>query len=276
MLLIENSNEGEVLIPIKLKIIEYLKQKKQEGVITVASVYLKTFNYTSNHIEINPDELYDPASLMKIPMLILYLSRAENNPYLLDKKIYFSKRIESLYEATIKNKTITEGKSYSIKDLLFYMIVYSDNEAFWLLAKNVNNNDFIQLCQDFDIPLKGDSLVREDNQMNFIATVNSVSRFFRVLYNATYLGRNFSCYALNLLVQSDYKDGILKGVDPKIKVAHKFGERQDGGVSQLHEFGIVYLKDRNYLLGVMTKGKDIKQLAEVISNISKITFEGIK
>jgi len=274
-MLLEESNEEEAsLVPIKIKINEYLEQKKNEGIITTASVYLKKLN-SVNDLEINPDELYDPASLIKVPMMMLYLSKEDENPGLLNKTILYSKPISGIYTATIKSHSIQLGKSYTIKELLYYMIVYSDNEAFLLLGKSVNYHDFEKLCTEFYIPIKTDNIKHSDNAQNFVADVNSISRFFRVLYNSTYLSKKSSQFALSLLTQSDFKDGILKGVDPSVRVAHKFGEREEGGVAQLHEFGIVYIKNNPYLLGVMTKGTNTKQLAEVIGSISKISFEGI-
>lgn len=275
ILLVESSTEEGLLVPTKIKIIEYIAQKKKEGVLNSASVYLNNLN-TVNAITINPDELYDPASLMKVPMMLLYLSHARGHPDFLKTKIAYTKQLQGSVYATIKSKTITVGQTYTIDELLRYMIEYSDNEAFWLLAQNISNAEFVQLCKDFQIPERSEKKSDEAKEGNFVANVNSVSRFFRVLFNASYVGRTSSQYALGLLTQSDFKDGILKGVDPKLRVAHKFGERGDDRESQLHEFGIVYLPGNPYLLGVMTRGADKAKLAEVISDISKIAYDGMK
>jgi beta-lactamase class A len=271
LLFVEINNDDNIA-SIETKIQNYVEHKKQEGVINTASVYLNDLN-TGNHFEINPQELYDPASLMKVPMLLIYLKEAESNPALLKKRYLFEKNQKRAYASTIKDKTLTEGQSYSVEDLLFYMIAYSDNQAFWLLADNIDNHKFEILNQDFDIPLNISHVGQKGKQQNFIASVNSISRFFRVLYSATYLNRKSSIYALKLLSQSTYKDGLLKGIDPNIKVAHKFGERNESGVAELHEFGIVYLKGEPYLLGIMTKGSDLKQLPNILSDISKIAYD---
>jgi beta-lactamase class A len=260
---------------VKKNIIDFIEQKKRQGIISSASVYLNDIN-TACHIEVNPDELYDPASIMKVSMMISYLKQAESNPSLLKKKYLFEGSSQTSTVANIKDKSLEKGKSYSVEELLHYMIAYSDNEAFILLVKNTDKQAFKLLNEDFDIPMVTDNLNQPGRRPKFIANINSVSRFFRVLYNASYLNRSMSQYALKLLTQSTYKDGLLKGIDPSVKVAHKFGERIENGAAELHEFGIVYLKDRPYLLGVMTKGKDMKQLSEVLSGISKITYDELK
>jgi beta-lactamase class A len=271
LLLVDINNE-ENIAQIETKIQNYVEHKKQEGLITNASVYLNDLS-TGNHFEINAQELYDPASLMKVPLLLIYLKEAENNPALLKKRYLFDKNQKRSYASTIKDKTLTEGQSYSVEELLRYMIVYSDNQAFWLLADNIDNKKFEILNDDLNIPLQIKKVDSQGKQQNFIANVNSISRFFRVLYSATYLNRKSSIYALKLLTQCTYKDGILKGIDPNIKVAHKFGERAENGTAELHEFGIVYLKGEPYLLGIMTKGTDLKQLPNILSDISKIAYD---
>ncbi|MEI6122868.1 MAG: serine hydrolase [Bacteroidota bacterium] len=275
LLLAEIETQDNQLESAKEKINEYIQQKKQAGIITSASVYLNTLN-TGNHVELYPDELYDPASIIKVACMLVYLKQAETNPALMQQRFVFKPRNDKLYQATVKSKTIVAGKSYTVEELLYSMIVYSDNEAFWLLSDRVDDTIFDKLCTDFGIPIKNDNVKRGNNQPNFVANVNSISRFFRVLYSATYLNQKMSQYALNLLLQSDYKEGIVKGVDSSIPIAHKFGERTEFGISQLHEFGIVYLDKNPYLIGIMTKGPGIAQQTNVISDISKIAFDVLK
>ena len=62
----------KMLTPTKNKINSFLEQKNREDAFTSASVYLNDLS-TGAQIDINPDELYDPASIMKVPCLIIYL-----------------------------------------------------------------------------------------------------------------------------------------------------------------------------------------------------------
>lgn len=56
-------------------------------------------------------------------------------------------------------------------------------------------------------------------------------------------------------------------------MAHKFGEALDPQGLQLHETGIVYLGNDPYLITVMTKGRDVHQLPQVLSTISRYVFD---
>jgi len=99
-----------------------------------------------------------------------------------------------------------------------------------------------------------------------------MGKFFRVLYNGTYLNNQSSEFALQLLSQSDFNQGIVAGLDRPMVVAHKFGERILGNTAQLHEYGIVYLDGQPYLLGVMSSGSNLKDLSEVIATISQRAY----
>jgi beta-lactamase class A len=276
----------KVLNPLKIKINAYLEQKKQENAYASASVYVKDLN-AGKYMSINPDSLYDPASILKVPLLMIYLKQAEANPGILKKSLFFKGESENVAVKTIKDQSLAAGRSYTVEELLHYMIIYSDNEAFWMLCDNIGDedNEFKKLDAELEIPEKFDIIHYPASDEHFIANANSVAHYFNVLYNASYLNNAMSEYALNLLTKSNFKEGIIKQIDPGVTIAHKFGERtlsymQAGKLvdlqTEFHEFGIVYLKNRPYLIGVMTRGNKSKTLQTMVSDISKIVYDELK
>lgn len=283
LLFVEIESE-KFLIPVKIKINNYMEQKKREGAFTSASVYLKDLN-TGLYMNINPDSLYDPASLRKVPLLLIYLKQAETNPDLLKKKYLFTRNSKNTTVEIIKDKSLVEGKYYTVEELLYYMIVYSDNESFWILSNNIDERKFDELDAEFKIPANFDIIHYPKSDKHIIASVNSVAHYFNVLYNASYLNKTMSAYALNLLTKCTFKEGMEKEIESNVIIAHKFGERtisyMDGGrlknlLTEFHEFGIVYLKNSPYLLGVMTRGNQSNQLQTMVSDISKIVYDELK
>jgi len=247
----------QLLSPLKSKINDYLDSKKQAGAYTSASVYLKDIQ-AGVYININPDSLYDPASLMKVPLLMIYLKQAETNPQLLKKTFVFTQQAQNSTVALIKDKSLVVGKSYTVQELLYHMIVYSDNESFWILYDHFGEDIFKELDKKLTIPANYDIIHYSKTDKHFIANVNSMAYYFMVLYNASYLTKTASKYALDILTKSTFKEGIAKGIDPNVLIAHKFGERTlsyyvgnklENLQTEFHEFGIVYLKNRPYLLG---------------------------
>ncbi len=94
-----------------------------------------------------------------------------------------------------------------------------------------------------------------------------------VLYSGPYLTFRNSEFATSLLTECDFKDGMVKGVPPGTKVAHKFGEWNNQAGKELHEIAIVYCNDMPYLLTVMTKGKDIHKMCDVLARLSHVTYQ---
>lgn len=283
LLFVEVESEG-FLDPLKTRINTYLEQKKQEKAFTSASVYLKDLN-AGIYLNINPDSLYDPASIMKVPLLIIYLKQAETNPDLLKRSFQFTRSDDDGAVETIKDRSLTDGKTYTVEELLYYMIVYSDNESFWMLCDQIDDSKFRELDTELNIPHNIDAVHYPRSDEHYIANVNSVAHYFNVLYNASYLSKSMSAYALDLLTKCTYKNGIVREIDPGVIVAHKFGERTLSYMAQgrlvnlqteFHEFGIVYLKGHPYLLGVMTRGDNSVQLQAMVSDISKIVYTELK
>jgi beta-lactamase class A len=238
---------------------------KQYQNVTSASVYLRDFESTEWTVH-NEGEQYEPGSLFKVPILVALLKMNEEKPGLLDKKIPYTKIYSIDKKVMFESKSIELGKQYSVRELLKYMIVYSDNNATALLETILDYKTTAKMFTDLGLTapdFKAD---------NYYFTVRDYSLFMRAIYNASYLNSEDSEYAAQLLTQTQFKDGIINGLPSGTVVAHKFGESGHIDLVQLHESAIVYLNDNAYLLTVMTKGKDMKTLSKLIAEISKTVY----
>lgn len=264
-LILANVNEeSSSLTNIRSKVEQYISLAKSNGVVEDVSVYFRRMN-DGAWFNINPEGKFNPASMSKLFFLITFLKEAEGNPSVMNKKLYFEKHYSEAYPQNIKDFELKPKNSYSVRDLLTYMIKYSDNDATVLLTQNMNVNIYKKLFSDFNVPLPAD--VGE-----YFITSYDYSKFLRSLYNATYINAELSEFGLSLLTQGSFQDGIKKGLNPDIEVAHKFGERILGLNAQLHEFGIVYFQGEPYMLGVMTKGKSLTDLSKIVADISRIAY----
>ena len=150
------------------------------------------------------------------------------------------------------------------------MIVDSDNNAKNVLLNSIGEFDINQIYTDLGIAIPG-TRGTED-----FMSVKEYAAFFRILYNASYLNKEMSQKALNLLLSTDYADGLVAGVPKEMKVAQKFGERRMEDVNQLHDCGIVYYPQKPYLICVMTRGNDFKTQGRIIADISRVIYSNIK
>ncbi len=242
--------------------------QQSQNLIT-ASVYFRDFD-SSEWTCVNETEQFEPGSLFKVAILIAALKMSEEQPGLLNKKITYSKKFDIPKNTAIQSKTLQLGQSYTLRELLSYMIVHSDNDATALVQNNINTGVLVKIFTDLGLETPS------YQSKKYFFTAQNYSLFMRLIYNASYLNEENSAFAAELLSQSTFKDGIVKGLPAGTSVAHKFGEAGDASEIQLHESALVYLDNRAYLLTVMTKGKDLKTLSNVIAEISKAVYESQK
>ncbi len=275
--LLDCSTELDELESFAKKIRKYVAVQTKKDDIEQVSLY---FRHLANGrwFSINKDSLYTPASLMKLPHMIALFKAFQKNPKALEQFIEYDRFIEQ-QTPNIPDKQIQLGNKYSIINLLERMIIYSDNLAAQLLFSKIEHAPKMwnNLFDDLGITqwrLKTDT-------MEGAISVQDISLMFRVLYNATYLNREFSERALSILSQTRYKEGIRKGLDEEMVSALKFGERSqilanNRTIFQLHDCGIVYYENNPYLLCIMTKGDGFEVQSEVIQNISRMIYEEMK
>jgi len=249
----------------------YVNNAINIGVASHISIYFRSLN-NGPWIGINEDHSYSPASLLKVPILIAVLKKAETDSSLLRKKIRYSKPLETRVNPNIvEGDTIKIGNTYTVDELLEYMIIKSDNNAKEMLINLIGNDYLTNVMIDLGVNLR-----EKDLSKDFLS-VKEYSSFYRIMYNASYLNRDFSEKALKMLSRTDFIKGIPEKLPKNIKISHKFGERgfEDSNLKQLHDCGIVYVPDKPYLLCVMTLGYDFDNLNKIISEISEIVYNNV-
>lgn len=242
-------------------------QLKQRLNLTDLSVYYRDLN-NGPISGVDQGEQFAPASLLKVPVLIAYLKWAEEKPGVLDEKIFYESPVNVGYQQQFAPSVPLEvGREYTARELLEIMTKYSDNQALVLLFKRLP----FHYQEDLYALLGVDTQLITDPTAQL--TIRQYSIFFRVLFNASFLSRSNSEYALNLLTQTTFEDGVRAGVPMKVEVAHKFGERKTAdGLQQFHDCGIVYYPKHPYLLCVMTRGEDVQALISAIAETSEYVY----
>ena len=235
------------------------------------SVYFRELN-DGFWFGVGDTKKFIPASLRKVPLMIALLKQAETDKDLLSRPIEFKETVDDTERQNYKpSQMLILGQKYTVKDLIYRMIVYSDNNSFTLLTKTVRPDLLMHVYSDLrmlDLPTV--------NSDNFLS-VQTYESFFRVLYNCSYLSREASDWALEILSKTEFRTGLVAGVPPTVKVAHKFGEHSDAadGTVQLHDCGIIYHPKHPYLLCTMSQGLNFETLNKDIAEVSRIIYSGI-
>jgi beta-lactamase class A len=267
VLIIDNSEVAFAeLDPLKESIESLIQKEEAVGRAKQVSVYFRDFT-NSHWTGVEEDESYAPSSMIKLVTLLAYLKLAQDDPDLLQQKIYFENKADP---GQHYKPMVWKAGNYSIRELLSHMIVDSDNDSMTLLNK-LHPGKFLEVYEDLGLP-------KPFSDSDDFMSAELYSRLFRALYGSTLLTRQYSEEALKLLSQTTYDKGLVAGVPAGTSVAHKFGEHtvldpQGSPVErQLHDCGIVYYPGHPYFLCVMTKGLDFAELEHVVSGISALVY----
>jgi len=251
----------------------HINAAKARGDITRASVYVRDMN-SGNWTGVNVNDLFIPASLLKVPLMIAYLRESEEQRGLLDTSYTLSSKDNNAGEYFKPAQPLELGGTYTINQLLAAMIVQSDNNAEEVLNDHVSTTTLNDVYNNFGIPAAADGSVADMSTSEYM-------RLFRILYNATYLHRTDSQTALKWLADSDFPQGAVHGLPAGTIFSNKFGERTllnaDGSVQKrdLADCGIVYYPQAPYGVCVMTEGNDFDALANVIADLSKTVYAAV-
>lgn len=261
----------KVLQPFKYKVEKLLQEKLDAGIITEGSVYFRDLN-NGLWFGINEQLRYHPASLLKVPIMMACFKRADKDPRFLTKKILYRGDFDLERWQGIRPSTpLEQGQSYTVEELVRHMISLSDNNAAQLLVDTIGLEEMNRVMQEIDVN------VDPENPEYFI-TMHGYAGFFRVLYNASYLNRELSEKALEILARSEFMGGLRGGLPPGQLAATKFGEAGAGAnpeIVQMHEVGIVYYPGRPYLLGIMTRGRRGNDFETVLRDISRLVYTAV-
>lgn len=258
----ESGMASTALMPVNHAIENYISRAKASGKISDASVYLRQFHNGTWTI-VNPDHKFSPGSIMKIPVMITLMKMNESRPGLLDMRLTYNKHYQTEKTTHFEGKGIEFGKSYSVRELMHYMIAYSDNNATMMLDEILDANVFTHVFTDL-------GLAKPDLQASdFKMTAREASAFMIILYNAGYLSIQDSEYCLNMLGGAEFEKGEVKGLPGGCMIAHKYGEGGMTAEPDFSETAVIYCADHPYLLTVMTRGKDLKELPNIVAEITR-------
>jgi beta-lactamase class A len=251
------------------------KDNKQKPLI---GIYYKDLN-SGGWFGLNENQKFEPASLLKLATLIVTYDAIQENPSSLDLATKYEVDPDS---STLKQNIPVEeklvpGQEYTLEEYINQLIIYSDNTVMEEIDKLYRKSTRESETRIYtELGLQNPFTTDEYN----IISPKEYSSFFRVLYNATYLNKEMSSKALELLTKTTYDKGLRAGVPENIKIAKKFGERkfteiERGEIIQLHDCGIIYHPEKPYILCVMTQGKSIPQLEKIIQDISSLVYETV-
>lgn len=239
---------------------KYEKNKDIKG----ATVYFRDLE-PGRWVNINGSLKFSAGKLLKVPMMIAYFKQAETNPTILQKKLVYTVNTGNI--APANQADLHNGQSYTIEELIKNMIIIDDDNSANILFDNIDKPALNEVFADLGISYK------EDKESEDFLTAQQYGLFFRVLYNATYLNREFSEKSLDILSQTPNTDGISIGLPNDLTIADKYRTRIFGnGLQESHDCGIIYYPNHPYLMCVMGIGKDTTVINSMFKELSQAAY----
>lgn len=256
--------------PLRDSLIKKYEQR-DDYLISLYFEYLPT----GANISLNKDEKIWPASLIKIPVAMAAMKKAETKEWkLTNELVILDEDKDSEYGKLYQQPS---GTALTIRELLKATLADSDNTAHFVLLRNLDGDELEDVYSHLGLDDIIDALKRTprgaetDNRM----TAKRYSVFFRSLYNATFLTPEYSQLFLDILKDAP-REYLSQGLPTDIRFMHKTGIRVDETVQA--DAGIVYLPGRPYLLTAMIQRKDTAlgingEAEKFFSEISKEIYD---
>ena len=258
-------------------LIALIEAEKTSGRLTDASVYFRDLK-NGPIFGVNEAADYAPASLLKVPLALVYLTQAERNPEILNDQLSVSRPQWDFSEHYPSPTTIDPHTPHTVEDLLMHMLQYSDNNAYGVLLTHLYEEGKQGIATQVFLEL---GFIDPVDIYDETLSVRQYAGILRTLYSSSFLNAALSEKMLGWLAASDFTQGLAGGIPDDMVIAHKFGERvlpdsKGGGkTSQLHDCGIIYYPGNPYLLCVMTRGSDMDSLTATIRRISSMVYDEV-
>jgi beta-lactamase class A len=263
------------LRPFREEIEKLIGRIREKGLAEKVTVYFRDLE-NGIWLGVGEHEEFAGGSLYKLPLVIACLKQAEQKPAFLGKRSVFRPPphpvlLQPHFPPALSRQP---GKEYTVRELIELVARYSDNNAAYLLQETVDRGRLERTIADLGLDPK--RVIGGEHDFS----VEEFGRFFRILYNASYLDREKSEMALEFFTQSAFSAGLAAGVPPGTLIAHKFGESVEdspaGRRDTLHDCGIVYFPGKPYLLCVMTRGSDFDKQALAIAAVSSLVYRQVR
>jgi beta-lactamase class A len=230
---------------------------------------------TGEEIDINGDEVFPAASIIKVPILVESLRLKIEGLLSLDERVTL--REEEKVGGSGVLKEMTAGLSLPFSDVLTLMIIVSDNVAANIAITRIgieNVNAYMRQLglrrthlqrklMDFEARKRG---------LDNLTSPRDMADLLQKLATRTMLNEETCERALDIMRRQQVRDRIPRYLPSGTPVAHKTGEI--AGIR--HDIGIVYAKDRPYIVSAMSKDlKDELRGTEVIARISEAVFKAV-
>jgi len=222
--------------------------------------------------QVNPDNLFPAASMVKVPIMAACLKAAEEGRLSLRDNMKLKRSDKAAGSGVLRTRAT--GSAYTIEQLVELMVTHSDNTAANMLIDILG---FDYLNRTFrEMGLERTNLSRKmmdfrsrDRGVENYTSAREMADILERIYRKGCVCSSVSERSLEFLKSQKVNDRIPKLLPKDTVVAHKTGlERQ-----VCHDAGIVFTDNGNFLISAFTKTTSGPRTAKrFISSVSSLAY----
>ncbi|HEY3366281.1 MAG TPA: serine hydrolase [Symbiobacteriaceae bacterium] len=216
---------------------------------------------------VNADMKFPTASTFKLPMAMYILNQVELGKAVLDQSLSYSAEDYEEGTGTLQD-SVSEGDSFTVKELIDLAITQSDNIATNMLLRRFGRENVYAYMKK----LGGKVTIYSDpeNGSTTGTTPKEMANYMRLAYGKTAIGdAKLRQFLLDLLTHTAFDDRAAAGVPRGVKVAHKIGTLPN----VVNDVALVYAPRRTFVVAVYSVGVEEETAAAVIAEVTRRVYD---
>ncbi|NBV41194.1 serine hydrolase, partial [bacterium] len=214
---------------------ESLKQSLEEFAYTHPGNISVSFTDLTNNrkISIAEDRLFNPASVIKVPVMVEVFNQAQRGRLSLGDELVLRASDKISGSGMLQYQPV--GGRYTIRTLLELMITHSDNTATRMLIEHVGKESINKTMREIGLrnTVIGNSDLLKAEGLNF-STPGDMNTLLTKIYRGQVISRAASDEMLEIMARQHVKWGIPKYLPNQLKIANKTGTlayvKNDAGI----------------------------------------------
>jgi len=224
-------------------------------------------------VESNENGVFPSASLIKLPIMVAAFQAVDEGKISLSKPITL--RLQDKRGGSGVLKLAAPGTIFTLRELLEYMIIHSDNTAAELIIQQMGF-DYIQTTfrrlgmQDTEIHPEGFHLSARHVAADNRTSPRDMAFLLDKIYHRKLVSGDASDQMLDILKHQKLRDRLPRFIPTGWSIAHKTGLLRRA----CHDVGIVFSPDGDYLICVLTsQDATYKNAKHFIASLGRITYD---
>jgi beta-lactamase class A len=228
---------------------------------------------TKQSIEINSDNLFPSASLVKLPIMAAYFQAEKDGKVSLSEKLTLKKKHKARPRTRLSR--MKSGTKIEIRDLIEAMITKSDNTATNVLVEALGfkclNKSFDRFgLSKTDIRRGIMDLSKRNKGIDNLTTPQDMALFLESIYRGELVSTQASREMLKILKRQKINDRIPVSFPESIVIAHKTGLLSNA----VSDVGIVFTRKGDFIICILTSDvRNTKRAKKAIQRIAEYAYD---